>query len=890
MSRFSRFANLFRGRKLDRELEEELRSHLEMRAEDNMQAGMEGEEAKLDARRRFGNPTLVQERARGAHLLVCLESVFQDLRYGLRALRKSPAFAMAAVLSLALGVGINTAVFSIIDTLLFRQADVADPGTLVSIYRATPRGTRSSAFPFPVIKQLRENNHVFAGLAAWGESNMGMSVGDEPPEMVRVGFYSGNYFPLLGVQPTMGRALDPSDEGPVESPVAMISYQFWQKKFGGDPAALEKSFSAKGFLFKIVGVMPPGFTGLYTLGRPPDIAVPLPWYSQFKLNDDELSANLVARLKPGSSLEQASVGINLLFRGIPPDSLGTDWQNDVKGGLLSQTLELHPRGKGDEWTWIDYRLRLGVLMGVVAFVLLIACANVASLLLARASGRQKEIAVRLAIGAGRWRIARQLVTESLLLAALGGAAGLWLAVLAHRALTWLLGLQGNFVLDWRVLTFAAATSLFSGGLFGLAPALRSSKLDPGPGLKSGCEGPQTGKPTFSAGKVLVIFQVALSLMLLVATGLLVQTLRNLDRVDPGFDRDNVLLFWIFPTTLGYEGARELELYEEFLRGLKSIPGVESASMARHPLMQGAHDFQRVTVAGSQGAGAETRVAMDVVSPGFFATMRAPLLAGRDFTVHDGPGGPTVAIINRSFAARNFGHESPLGRKIVLHARGQDLQLEIVGVVQDMHYYSLRQDSEVPAAELFLPYTQAPRSMLGQMCFALRINADPAGILQAAQNTAQLVDKNLPVVSASTQAELTAESISRERSLATLTSLFSALAVLLACVGLYGVMAFTVSRRTREIGILMSLGADRAQVRGLVLRESWFLMCVGIAIGIPAALGANIFLRSLLYGVKPSDAGTFFISATLLAGVASIAAYLPARRASCVDPLVALRHE
>ncbi len=893
MSLLSRLASVFRSRKLDQDLEDELRSHLEMRAEDNIDAGMSEDEARREAARRFGNPTLIHEHARQTHTVIWLETVFQDVRYALRTLRKSPAFTLVVVFSLALGIGINTAVFSLIDALLFREVRLVDRERLVSLYRVSREGATRGWFPFPIIQELGENKRVFSGVAASTVSNFAASINDELPQMVRGGFYSYNYYALLGVPPWLGRTFTQQDDRPGAAPVATISHDYWQSAFAGSQSVLGRTINIKGIPFEIVGVVPAGFTGLTVLDRPPQIALPLAWYERLKLNDDELSANIVARVRPGTSLEQAAAEANLIFHRMPPETLAPDWNEDVRNGLLSESIELHPRGKGDEWGWQDYRLRLSLLMGVVALVLLIACANVANLLLARATARRKEIAVRLAMGAARWRVVRQLLTESLLLAGLGGMAGLWLAVFAHRFLARLLELDGGFRLDWRILAFSAGACLLAGVFFGLAPALRGTRLDLSPGLKGerGQTGNTAARSGYALGKSLVVIQVALSLTLIVGTGLLVQTLRNLTRVNPGFDQQNVLLFWIFPTTGGYQGNNELRLYDEYLRHFNSIPGVVKASMARHHLMQRANNFRRVSLGTAEGAqAADSMAAFNAVAPGFFATMRIPLLAGRDFSAHDGATSTKVAVVDQRFAISHFGGENPLGKHIVVHTSEGSAELEIVGIVRDVHFYGLR-EADVPSQEeVFVPYTQAGAGMLGQMCFALRTVANPASIFGAVRREAHAVDKNLPLSDPFTQAEVGEGSIQGEQSLAILTSCFSGMALLLACIGLCGVMAYTVSGRTREIGVRMALGAERAHVRRMFLRESGRLVGAGILAGIVLALAANHLLSSILYGVKPFDVLAFVVGTLLLCAVAALAAYLPARRASRVDPMIALRAE
>lgn len=894
MSLFSRLVTVFRNRKLDRDLEDELLSHLEMRAEDNIASGMSEEEARLEAARKFGNPTLVREHSRAAHVAVWLETVLQDIRYALRTLGKSPAFTLVAVLSLALGIGLNTAIFSLMNTLLFRRVQLVDTSRLVSLYRVSAKGEMRGWFPFPVIQQLHESNHVFAGTAAWTDSVFSVSVHGEPPQMLRGSFYSHDYYAFLGVQPWLGRAFTPEDDRPGAAPVAMISYDYWQKNFSASPAALGHTIDIKGTPFQIIGIVPPGFTGLTVLttsNQLPEVALPLTWYSTLKLNDNDLSANIVARLKPGTSLGQATTQANLILHRMPPALLRSDWSEDLEQGLLSDSIELHPRGQGDEWAWQEYKLRLSLLMGVAGLVLLIACANIANLLLARGSARRQEIAVRLAIGAARSRVLRQFLTESLLLAGLGGVAGIWLGVLAHRGLTRLFDLDSGFNLDWRVLVFTAGVCVFAGAFFGLAPAFQGTRLDLSPSLKGESRKAANVRSGLALGKSLVVLQVALSLMLIVGTGLLMQTLRNLTRVDPGFDQKNVLLFWIYPTTGGYQGVKELRLYDEYLRRFNSIPGVVKASMARHYMMQEANNFVRVSTAPAEGAQApESQAAINAIAPDFFATMRIPLVAGRDFSAKDGATSTKTAIVDQKFAIAHFGSENPLGKHIFVHSGQGSTELEIVGITRDIHSHGVREEDDVPSQEVFIPYTQAPANMLGQMCFALRTLTNPADLFGAVRREAQAVDNKLPLSDPMTQAQVAKRSTQEENSLVILTGSFTSLAVLLACVGLYGVMAYTVSRRAREIGVRMALGAAPPGIRWMFLRESGLLVGAGVFAGIGLSQAANRLLESILYGVKPFDVLTFVAGTLLLIAVAALAAYLPARRASRVDPMIVLRSE
>ncbi len=880
-----RYRSLFRRGRVERELDSELQFHLEQQTAENLTAGMSAQEARYAARRSVGGVEQIKEECRDTRGVTLVRDLVQDLRHGWYVLRRSPAFTAVVVLSLALGIGANTAVFSLMDDLLLRKVNLADPDSLVSLYRIQAEGGTRSMFSIPQFEQMRSHNHVFSGVVALTAENMGISAQGGPTELMPGGFYSGHYFSLLGVQPLLGRLLEPLDDEPGKPLVTVITYQCWKTRFSGDPAVVGKTIRAKGILATIVGVTLPGYKGVRF--APPDFAFPLTWLPQFLLNDNTPDVELIARLKPAVEIPQARAAMNVLFSQILREEHDPTLSSERRAQLLAQSLDVRPAGRGDYDAWEDYRSRIAILIAVVVSILLICCANVANLLLTRAAARHKEMAIRLSIGAGRARLIRQLLTESMLLGAMGGTAGIVCAIWLREALHKLFGFGGTFTLDWYVLTFVAVMGLITSVLFGVAPALRCTQVDLSSGLKERAEGiaATSARGRFPLSKSLVSLQVALSLMLMIGAGLLVRTLNTLSNRDPGFDPHNVLLFGVYPTAVGYEGERETHLYEELLRRFHQIPEVVEASMARHELMQGGYHPALATAAGSTTAPA--RVAVNIVAPEFFATMRIAFLTGRDFSPGDTP--TKVAVVDRKFALNHFGNENPLGKRILLDSiPGQ--QIEIVGVVKESRYQSLRDRSDVPAEQVFLPFQQVPRDMLGQMMFALRTAGDPASVMKAAQRELQAVDNNLPVGRAGDQSAEVQDSIRDERSLAMLLGLCGGLAVLLACVGLYGVMSYNVARRTGEIGIRMALGAQRSAVLSLVLGEGMLLVLIGIVLGIPGALLATRLLGSVLFGVGASDPATYLSAAALLAAVAALAVWSPARRAVRVDPMSALRNE
>jgi predicted permease len=863
-------ARLWMRRDAETHLDDELRFHLEQQIEENVAAGMSRDEARYAALRALGAASQIKEECRDTWALRSFDVLMQDLRYGIRTLRKSPVFALVAILSLGFGIGANAAVFSIINQLLLAHLGVADPDRLVTILRVLPDGGTESEIPLSVFEQFRDHNRVFSGIVGWASSRMAVSWNGEPAQFGDAGFYSGDAFEVLGVHAQIGRVFTAGDDKMSQPAVAVLSDRYWRSHFGANPAVLNRTIEIKGLPVTIVGVLPPGFTGLSISNDYPDLTMPLVWQSRFALNDSGLHANVIARLASSVRTDQANAEMNVIFSRILPELLDRTTSEKRKRELAAQSIQVTPAGRGNRERWRRYRLRLAALMAAVAAVLLIACANVANLTLARSSAREREFAVRSAVGAGHRRLMRQLLTESLLLGAVSGFVGVALALWTGSALSGLLGIRGDVPLDWRVLAFTAAVSIAATVLFGLAPALRASRARHD--LAS-----QSAITAIPAARALVAAQVALGLTLAIAAGLLVRSVRNLDHVDAGFDRENVLLFWMYPTTLGYDGTAEARLYERLLDRFNATHGVAQASMARHNLMQRAENFVRVS---------GIRTALNVTAPGFFATMRIPLLAGRDFLRSDEEKTSRVAIVDDRFAAERFGAENPLGKTVEIDGAGR----EIVGVVRNVRYYSLRQESSVPASQVFVPFTQAPRQFVGQMCFALRTTGDPMRVLTDVKREAQAVERNLPVVFAVTQAQEAEASMAEERSLAILIALFGGAAVLLACLGVYGLIAYTTARRTNEFGVRIALGASRGDVLRIVLGESATLAALGIAAGVPLTLWATRLIANWLFGVGSSDPATIVAAAALMAAIAAAAGLIPARRASRVDPVVALRHD
>jgi predicted permease len=810
-----------------------------------------------------------------------MEQVVQDLRFAVRTLRKSPGFATAAALTLALGIGANTAIFSLIDAVLLRTLPVRDPDHLV-ILRAVAAGQDDEdGFSVSAFEQIRDHGRSLSGAFAFDGTRLSASV-DGRPDILWGQCVSGNFFELLGVKPTRGRAFTIQEDQPASAPAAVISYAYWKRRFALDPGAVGKTITLKGVPFTLIGVAPEGFVGIEP-GFAFDVWVPLTHWTRLRLND-HLSLGIMGRLRPGVAREKARAEIETIYRRSREKPEGAPRALDTP-----PRLELLPGGRGLSGLREDYAQPLTILMAVVAAVLLIACANVANLVLARSSARRKEIAVRLAMGASRGRLIRQLLTESVLLASIGGLVGLLLAAWGSDALLGLVAngrLSGSLDLhpDLRVLAFTSGISIAIGILFGLMPALRATSMNPQAMLKDGSQtvgGDRRGNGVRAA---LVVTQVSLCVMLLVAAGLLGRSLQSLFRVDPGFETDRVLLVSAYPTLLGYEGQREIDLYARLQERLLTIPGVRSASLSRFRILYGGRWERRISVRQAGGGPPVDAVALcSPVSPGFFETMGIPMLVGRDFQAGDGPSALRVALVTESFARANFPGLSAVGERVRFTDGGE---AEVVGVVRDVKSEGLRKHEFSPT--VYIPIAQTPADRLGQITMEIRTNGHAAAAMAGVRRQIQTLERDLPLVGVETQQELVAESVGTERLLAALCGSFAVLALVLACVGLYGVLAYSVAQRTREIGIRFALGARPGDLLRLVLGQGVRLAALGIVIGLAAAPAAARVLASLLFGVGPTDPLTLAGASLALLVVSVLACYIPARRAMRVDPLVALR--
>ena len=940
-------------RKREKELEKEIQHHLQMAAKERGERGAAARDAAAGARREFGNVELVKDVTRDAWGWRWLENLYEDLRYGFRTLGKSKGFAAVAILTLALGIGANTAIFSLIDAVLLRAIPVRDASQLVVVEwraRKDPSNHNNTSygdcagmlgnsaqgdcsFSEPFYKEIRAQEGVFSNLAAFaGGDRLDLSENGAASTVDQPEYVSGNYFETLGVRPALGRLINAEDDTPAAPSVAVLSYNYWRSRFGGASSTVGKKILLNKIPFTIIGVAEPRFDSL-SPGNMLQIWIPLSALAQLNQPWDNRDVDpmswwlvMVGRLHPGTTRAQAQAAVNMIFH------------NEMTAGAKpifkpadDPAISLIPVEQGLTGNRTESSTPLYVLMLAVGIVLLIACANVAGLMLARATSRQKEMAVRFALGASRGRILRQLLTESLMLSLAGGALGILVAAWCDASIVTFLNSGDNGSplfspsIDTRVLVFTAAVSILTGILFGLAPALRGLRVDLTPALKEGAaSGSQTvrsGKARLNAGNSLVVAQVALSIVVLAGAGLLVRTLQNLKNLDPGFDTRNILTFSLDPTLIGYKSADSDNIYSELRSRLSAMPGVEAVSYSWTALLGGGRWSTSFHLRGKP-KDEEFDSDMLPVGPQFFKTMRIPLLAGREFSTVDyataqaiaaaqaaeraaavaklKPGAKpavspaetadlpaTPAIVNQGFVRKYFPNVSVVGVRFGEQEadpeKGQEKSSgwEIVGVVADAKYDKLRRDVQ--------PTTYIPNSG-GSVTFALRTQTEPEKFVPQIRAIVSQIDGNLPVYNVRTVSQQIDRQILKERLIARLSGFFGALALLLACIGLYGLVSYEVARRTREIGIRTALGAEKREVLRLVLSQGMRLTLVGTVVGIGLALGLTRYTKDLLYGVKAADPLTYIAVTVLLVGVTLAASYVPARRATQVDPVVALRHE
>jgi predicted permease len=886
--------------------------HLAEKAAELEADGMTAECAKAEARRRFGNVGLKHEESREIWIKRFWSELGQDVRYGCRTMTANKAFNAMAVLSLALGIGANTTIYSFMESILLRSLPVADPESLVVLnwHSRPPRdGSKESVhvmhgvqgmawpgdkgsmvsgmFPYGAFETLREENPVFSTLFGYFNGlNRTLAIRGQATS-ASTEYVTGEYFRGLAVSPAAGRLIGSEDDRPGAAPVAVISFATSQQRFGGPSGAIGQPVLVDNVPFTVIGVAPPEFFGVDPAAAP-DLYLPL---HTNLLVDGARAARMypdgnfywiemMGRLRPGVSMAQAQAALAPRFHQWVAATATTDGERAKLPALM-----LNPGAAGLGSLRRQYSKPLYVLLTMVGLILAIACANIANLLLARAAARRREMAVRLSLGAGRFRVVRQLLTESAMLASLGGALGVLFAIWGVRSLTLLLSKgQQNFTLhaelNWNVLGVTAALSVVCGLLFGLAPAIQSTRPDVMPALKNG----RGGGPRRRAQHVLVVAQIALSFFILVATGLFVRTLDKLHSVQLGYARENILLFSLNARQAGHRDPEIATFYADLRKRFEAIPGVSSATLSQSSIINAG--FAGQAIRGPMKIGAVTIEDARVLAAGprFLATMQIPILAGREIDDRDQPGSRPVAVIGERLARTYFGNENPVGRRITLPDEKRDL--EIVGVSANLRYGGLKNEEE-SRMTVFVAVSQFSPD---RITYALRTAGDPLRFVRSVREIVREADSRIPVTNVVTQAAEIDRTISRELTFAKLCTAFAVLALLTACVGLYGTMSYSVARQVGEIGIRMALGAQRGAVVWMVLRRVLLLAAVGLAIGVPAALIASQLVKSFLFETQPNDPGTLALAGVVLLSAAILAGLAPARRASRIDPLAALRHE
>ena len=833
-----------------------------------------------------------------------IRQIAQDVRFAFRTFRKSPVFTLVAVLSLAIGVGANSAIFSLINQLILKPLPVRDPQALVLLAgRGKHYGSNNgrNALSYPMYQDIRDRNAVFSGVMCRYPINFTVGTSSQV-EVVGGEFVSGNYFPLLGIGAVRGRVFNASDDlHPGAHPLAVISYGYWKSRFGGDPNVIGKVIRVNNYPITIIGVSQPGFDGMEP-GLPSQIRIPIMMAQQLRpgftdmYNRRQRWVNVFGRLRPGMTIEHAKAGLQPLFHQIIEGEVREPGFRNAspyaKQEFLKMWMEAMPGSQGNTFLRRQYETPLWVLMGVVVLVLLIACANLASLLTARATARRKEIAIRIAVGSSASRLIRQLLTESLLLSLIGGLAGIGLSIVLVRTLISFLpinvtGYDISSSPDSRVLLFTGAITLLAGIAFGLIPALQSTRAELVETIKDQAADSKTGGGMqLGFRKLVVAFQVTLSLVLLIGAGVFIRSLTNLQSLDPGFRTKGLIEFSLNPRSVGYDPDRARSFFVRLKQRLDSTPGIRYAGLANLAILNNNEWDMWVAIEGRPfKAGEIPDPHFNAVTPGYFDAMGMHLLQGRDFNARDDAGAPAVAIVNARFAKKYFGSGPAVGRHLGV---GGDpttkTNILVVGVVNDAHYEDLRE--QIPE-QVFLCEFQRP--MYGETVYAL-VDGDAKTAFGSMRNVVRELDPNLPLVNVKTFERQLADSLVTERLTATLATIFGLIATALVLIGLYGVMSFMVTRRSREIGIRMALGAFQSRVIWIVMREALILIGAGLGIGLPAAYALVRVVRAQLYGIEPGDPASILIATLMLTAVTALAAFVPARRAAAFDPWRVLRHE
>ncbi|HXY15727.1 MAG TPA: ABC transporter permease [Terriglobales bacterium] len=836
-----------------------------------------------------------------------METLFQDVRYGMRMLRQSPGFTAVAVITLALGIGANTAIFTVINALLLKMLPVSRPDQLVAVGDPNLPNTRSNGTPrtdifsYPLYKELRDHNSAFVGLCAAATDHhieLGAEQSENSIEKIVGRMVSGNYFSVLGLKPAAGRLFSDSDDtNENANPVVVLSYGFWQRRFALSPSIIGSDIRLNGFPFTVIGVAPAGFEG-DVVGEQMMLFVPISMQPEivrgrhFLTSGNASWLTLIARLKSGITPAQAAANLNIVFQQAVKGNYGAALSADDRNAIRETHMSIRvvPGGSGVSNLRGDYRMPLLLLMGIVGLVLLIACVNVANLLLARAAARNREIAVRLAVGANWQRLLRQLLTESILLALLGGLAGSIFALWGVRLLVTIVGSDTTLPLlpDARVLTFTISLSLLTGILFGLIPALRATRVQVSSALKESGRSTPAKSSRFGLAKALIAGQVALSLLVLFAASLLVRSLQKLMSQDFGYDRNHLIVARLDPTSAGYDSERMKLLATRLVTGVASIPSVHAVTYSTNGLFAGTESDDAIMVPGFNASHEDRQAMEDYVGPDYFGAVGIPILAGRGIEAQDTATSTRVAVVNEAMVKHFFQGQNPIGRQFRIDdADWLDKPIAIVGISRDAkdHSDGIR---EAVKPRFYMAFQQVPRPV------QIVLEAQVGGMLSTAVanvvDQIKAVDANVPISFAQTLDTLVTDAAGDQIALARLSVFFGILALLLACVGLYGVMSYTVAGRRREIGVRMALGAARADVIQMLLREGMLLVAIGVGVGIPVSLASSRVLQSFLFGLKATDPFSLIAVIFLLSMVAALAAFIPARRGSRIDPMVALRYE
>jgi predicted permease len=879
-----RFGGLFNKQRQDRELEDEIESHLQLHIEDNLRLGMTPEEARREAMIKLGGIESTKEAYRDQRGLPVLETLWQDVRYGVRMLRKNPGFTAVAVLTLALGIGANTAIFSVVNAVLLRPLPYPEPGQLVQL-RVDWRGKPSSVIGSPTFVEVKAQSQSLARIAAYSGGAMTLT-GVGSAERVVAGAVTADFFPLLGVHPALGRNFTREEDTPNGPKAAILGHGLWQSRFGGDAAVLGRTITLSEQSYTVVGILPARFQypEQFQLWTP--LALGETGGTFVEYGEGMLLLKAIARLKPGVTLEHAQTELQTIAQRVQPARSGGARAMGTGGSRGDSALTLvglHEQVVG------DVKGALLVLLGAVGFVLLIACANVANLLLARAAARQREMAVRAALGAGRLRVVRQLLTESLLLSLAGGGLGLLVAFWGVRALgPWSgasLPAMHRIGIDAWVLAFTFGIAVITGLVFGLAPIFQASRMDVNAALKEEGRG-DTGGHRNRLRHLLVVTEVALALVLLIGAGLLIKSFSRLREVNPGFRTHGVLTFQV-TLTGGKSSPQKVNFIEQIVERLKTLPGVQAAAATDSlPLTP----FARITAAEIEGRppidwsnvkpGEVRPASRPTVTLDYFNAMGIQVRNGRAFTSQDARPGAGTVVVNEAFEKHHFPGESAVGKRIRL---GKSW-LTVVGVVNDVRQKGLAGDVML---EVYTPVLEDAGEALS---FVIRVTGEPAGLLSAVRGVVAEVAPNQPLHNVMTMEQRLANTTTSRRLNTALLGSFAGVALLLAVVGIYGVMSYAVTQRRREIGVRMALGAQKSDVLGLIIHGGLRLTLLGVAIGLAGAFVLTRYLSSLLYSVKATDPLTFLGIALALTGVALLACWLPARRAARTDPMVALRYE